>query len=298
MPQAFKFFNEIVPNVPMIAIIEIGSNPNEHHTSPPTYQPLMARGNAHVTGFEPGAQQFEALQKQNRSNETYLPYAIGDGTTQTFYECRLGVMSSLYEPNHELLKHFYLLDEAAQVVDSYPIETKRLDAIPEIKACDYMHLDVQGAELQCLQGGENLLKNTVVVQAESLVVQMYKKQPLFSEVEIFLRSKGFMFHRLNDLRTRTWRPLCVNGNVYEGWAQWMWADAIFLRDILTWRSMASDALLKMAMIMHDCYRALDLVQLILITHDEMYQTAHGHAYFDWLKRDVPQLVTAPRSVGG
>jgi FkbM family methyltransferase len=295
-PRIIPTFEEIFPNASMLNLIDIGSNPAHNETIPPVYASMFSRGRCHLTGFEPGKAAFEALQKMTDKRSRYFPYAIGDGTTQTFYECEFDVMSSLFEPNHELLQHFHLLDRAAKVKSTSLMETKRLDDIPEITACDYMHIDVQGAELQCFQGGEKLLKDTLVIHAEVNFLPMYKNQPLFSEVEIYLRQRGFMLHRVNDLQTRTWKPLCFNGDALAGWRQWVWGDAVFVRDITTWKNMSGDALLKMANILHELYHAFDLVQLILLVRDAQMKTRDNQTYLKMLAQHVPELVTAPKNV--
>jgi hypothetical protein len=189
-----------------------------------------------------------------------------------------------------------MLSEAAQIVGTSSIDTKRLDDIPEIGAIDYIHMDVQGAELQCLQSGEKLLQHVVVVQAETNLLPMYINQPMFSEVELYMRSQGFMLHRLENLQKRTWKPLCLNGDILQGFSQWFWGDAIFVRDIATWSSMSADALFKMACVMHEVYHAFDLVQLILLVRDQTHGTGDAGRYFQVISQDVPELVQMPKSV--
>lgn len=288
-------FADIVAGVPRIHVVDVGSNPHENAGNPPVYGPLLRAGRCRVTGFEPGADAFAALEKNKGPHETYYPYAIGDGTTQNFYECALPVMSSLYEPDPNILKHFYGLDAAGKVVNVSRIDTKRLDAVDGIVAPDFLHMDVQGAEHQVLMGADKLLNDILVVQAETLFLPMYKNQPMFSEVEMLLRGRGFMLHRFNNPQIRTWRPACLNGNILTGWAQWFWCDSIFVRSVTTWDGMSADALLKMAAIMHDLYFAFDMVLLILLHRDRAHKTRDGAAYMAWLGRDKPELLKMPGS---
>lgn len=294
MARVVKSFEAILPHAPKIEILDIGSNPNERHIAPPSYAGLLERKRCRITGFEPGTEAFAALQKIQSPEERYFPYAIGDGTTQKFYECALGVMSSLYEPNHELLKDFHVLGEAARVVAVHEMPTKRLDDISEITTCDYIHMDIQGAELQALKSGEKLLKNVVVVQAEVTFLQMYRNQPTFSEVELYMRSQGFMLHYVDSLQKRTWKPLCLNGDPMAGWSQWFWGDAVFVRDIAGWKNLSSEAMLKMACILHDVYRSFDLAQLVLAARDQNHGTQDANTYFQALMQDVPELTQLPR----
>jgi FkbM family methyltransferase len=296
MTRTIQAFDTLFPNTPIFEVLDIGSNPNQNSAIPPAYHDLLKRKRCNVTGFEPGPDAFAALQKINASDQRYFPYAIGDGTTQIFYDCALGVLSSLYEPNHQLLQYFYLLGEGAKVVNTFPIETKRLDDLTELKEyrCDYLHIDVQGAELQCFQGGSKLLDNVLAIHAETNFLPMYKNAPMFSEVELFLRGKGFMVHRLDQLQHRTWKPSCLNGDVLAGWMQTFWCDTVFVKSYAEWPKMKPVDLLKTAALMHDVYRAFDLSLAILLTCDQAHGTTYMQTYRAYLAKDVPELITLPK----
>jgi FkbM family methyltransferase len=287
-------FKSLFPKAQLVEIIDIGSNPIQNTESPPNYNVLLRNGQARVTGFEPGTEAFAALQKLKSAHERYFPYAIGDGTTQTFYECKNSFMSSLYEPNQEILKHLHQLDDAAQVIATHEMATHRLDDISEITIGHYIHMDVQGAELQCLQGAEKLLENVLVIQAETNFVSMYKNQPLFSEVEYFLRQRGFMLHKLHNPQSRTLKPLCLNGKIFEGWSQLFWCDSVFIRDIQSWPTMQPDQLLQLAHIMHEMFFSFDIVLAILMERDHMLGTRDTMVYIQMLSQYVPQLVKTPQ----
>lgn len=289
MVRQIHGFEAIFPHTSVLEILDIGSNPTLSHVAPPSYLGLLRRGRCRVTGFEPGAEAFARLQKEKSEHERYFPYAVGNGTDQTFYECAASVMSSLYPPNHELLSQFHLLSEAAQVVKTYTISTKRLDDIDALGSIDYIHMDIQGAELQALQGGEKMLQNVLVVQAETNLLPMYVGQPLFSEVELYMRKHGFMLHRLDNLQKRTWKPLCLNNDPLQGWQQWFWGDAVFVHDITQWKHMDAESMLKMACILHEMYHAFDLVQLVLAVRDEAHGTQDAGVYYQNLINAVPEL---------
>lgn len=56
---------------------------------------------------------------------------------------------------------------------------------------DFIHMDVQGAELKALKGAKEYLKNIKAIWLEVSNIELYKKQPLTNEVENFMKSKGF-----------------------------------------------------------------------------------------------------------
>ena len=61
-------------------VADIGANP----VHVPAYQFLLDQGGCEVIGFEPDPRAFKELQEQkNGSNETYLPFAVGDDAEHT-----------------------------------------------------------------------------------------------------------------------------------------------------------------------------------------------------------------------
>src|SRR3954451_13935580 len=55
-------------------------------------------------------------------------------------------------------------------------------------------MDVQGSELEVLRGGTVKLSQAVVVQTEISFVPLYKEQPVFGDIDLELRSQGFIPH--------------------------------------------------------------------------------------------------------
>ena len=61
-----------------------------------------------------------------------------------------------------------------------------------ISAVDLLWMDVQGAELLVLRGMGGLLSSVRIIHTEVEFKPMYEGQPLFSEVDTFLREAGFV----------------------------------------------------------------------------------------------------------
>jgi len=117
-----------------------------------------------------------------------LPYAIGDGASHTLNVTNLPMISSLFEPDIETLALFHYLGEFTQVVGRERLQTRRLDDIVDLGPIDFMKLVIQGAELMALQNATTVLATTSVIQCEVEFVELYKGQPLFADVDSFLRS--------------------------------------------------------------------------------------------------------------
>jgi FkbM family methyltransferase len=63
-----------------------------------------------------------------------------------------------------------------------------------ISNIDLVWMDLQGAELKAMQGMGELLKNIRILYTEVEFKPMYLGQPLFAEIDQFLRAHGFRLH--------------------------------------------------------------------------------------------------------
>jgi len=137
------------------------------------------------------------------------------------------------------------------VQERIKIPTIRLDDVDEIKNIDYLKIDIQGGELEVFKNGVNLLKNCLVIHTEVEFLPMYEGQPLFSEIELFLRERGFVFHRFTPLVSRIVQPLLHNNNKRGGLSQVTYADAIFIKDFTKFDLLSLVNLKKLALILND-----------------------------------------------
>ncbi|MBX9702046.1 MAG: FkbM family methyltransferase, partial [Acetobacteraceae bacterium] len=219
----------LLPGVPpfRVKIADIGANPID---GDPPYAALLRAGAAEVVGFEPNRAALAVLEARRGPHECYLPHAIGDGAPHVLHICQAPGMTSLLEPDPAVLGLFHGFPDWGRVLATEAIETRRLDDVPEAAGADMIKLDIQGAELMVLRHATARLAEAVVVQAEVEFLPLYRGQPLFSEVEIFLRGQGFRLHRFLPLVSRALRPVLVNNDPYAGLSQLVWTDAVFLRD--------------------------------------------------------------------
>jgi FkbM family methyltransferase len=61
----------------------------------------------------------------------------------------------------------------------------------KINEVDFVHMDVQGAELKVLKGAKGFLENIKAIWLEVADVELYKGEPLRTEIEGFMKSNGF-----------------------------------------------------------------------------------------------------------
>jgi FkbM family methyltransferase len=265
----------LLPPLPRIKIVDVGAMTLGDGTEP--YARLLQAAPCDVIGFEPVAAELEKLNRKKKEGQHFLPYIIGDGSARTFYECNFPMTSSLFEPNTALLEKFQNLEELVRVVKTSQVATKRLDDIPEVKGTDFLKVDVQGGEMLVFCGATDLLKDALVIHTEVEFVMLYKGQPLFSDIDAFLRTRGFQFHRMS-ITGRTFKPFVKNNDAAAATGQPLWGDALYVRDFMEFDHLAPLALLKLAVILHENYGSFDLAALALEAHDRQTGSRLQPAY--------------------
>ena len=119
------------------------------------------------------------------------------------------------------------------------VETVPLDEL-ELGPVDVMKLDLQGAELEALRGGEHTLANCVMVETEVHFPRRPADAPVFADIDEHLRRRGFELYDLDvhrlprpalpspseyDYRDEQGRPYV--GTTVEG--QVLFGDALYFR---------------------------------------------------------------------
>jgi len=279
----FSFLRELIDESYKIRIVDIGASDGDYS---PSYQPLIDVGLASLIGFEPNKEACEVLNKKNQNNSVYYPYFVGDGEAATFYETNWILTGSLYPPNTPLLEKFQNLSEVVTLKEEHPVQTHRLDDIAEINGADFLKMDIQGSELKVLENATNLLETTLVLQVEVEFVELYKGQPLFADVDSFLRSRGFQFHCFDGgLMGRTFKPLVVNDNINKRINQVLWADAFYVRDWMDLGVLSKEQLITYAILSLDILKSPDLTHLILSQFDRSHNTNVAQKFLNILTAD-------------
>lgn len=200
-------------------------------------------------GFEPDAAECARLNATARAGESFHPVAIaGNAGARTLYVTKNPECSSLLKPDREFFGQFAGGAQAFEVVATPRIDVVDLDSyLGKIGAesVDVLLLDVQGAELEILEGGRNILRSVLSVTTEVEFGPVYENQPLFGAVDEMLRANGFLLFDLSRSRYRragVSRHVSVRGQLLSG-------NAVYLRDV---HQMSGDAdagsLVKLALI--------------------------------------------------
>jgi FkbM family methyltransferase len=232
--------------------VDVGANPID---GTPPYMPMLAAGLCRVTGFEPQHEALIKLQRKKGPSECYLPYAVGDGDPHTLNICRYSGMTSLLEPDPATLGLFGVLKSLGEVIEPVLLQTRRLDDISEVQHVDFLKIDIQGSELAVFKGGKAKLTETVAIQTEISFVTLYQDQPVLGDVDLELRSQGFLPHCFAAIKR--W-PIAPYMNTRKPLSQLLEADIVYVRDFAHADSMSDEQLKQLALIAHHCYGSFDL----------------------------------------
>ena len=263
-----------------LKIIDIGANPIDAMLP---YKHFLASGSVKLVGFEPNLDAIARLEQIKGPNETYLPVAVGDGKSHKLNVCAADGMTSLLTPNPDVLNCFHFMPECSQVIKKINVNTVRLDDVPEASHADLLKIDIQGAELTAFKHGTECLRDISVIHTEVEFLPMYKNQPLFSDIDIFLRKHGFVIHRFVDIASRVIKPMIKDNNVYAEMNQLLWGDVIYIKDFTKPELLSEHQLLAMSRIMHELYNSFDLVLNLLTHYDSRKNTDLSAKYLQGLK---------------
>lgn len=109
--------------------------------------------------------------------------------------------SSLYRPDLRLVARYPELGVMRPVAEQRVSATtlddwSRADGAGRV---DFIKLDTQGSELDILRGAERVLDSVWGLEIEVEFSPLYQGQPLFTDVDTFLRARGFVLWRLTNL---------------------------------------------------------------------------------------------------
>ena len=164
-----------------------------------------------VYTFEPHKEFYEALVKRTRglSNYTVIPKAVSlvDGKTQ-FNVCKRGGASSIlpFRSEEELAKTWVDRDDVHYSGISYEVETTRLDTFIEEyhlenTIIDFLHIDAQGVDLDCLKSVGKYIGNVMAGVVETVKdneksIYVGQDENTFENVDQFLTTNGFKISRV------------------------------------------------------------------------------------------------------
>jgi FkbM family methyltransferase len=236
-------------------VVDIGANPA---VGDPPYKPMLEAGLCRVTGFEPHEEALAQLLQNKGPNDRYLPFVVGDGNSHKFNIYWGSSMSGLLEVDPAMLDLFPEFIPWTTSMRQVDVATHKLDDIAEIETVDYLKIDIQGSELSVFRSGKRKLAQTVAIQTEVAFLTLYKEQPTMGDVDVELRSQGFVPHCFADVKKWPISPHVVKDNPWETVDQLLEADIVYVRDFAHPQMMTDEQLKHLALIAHHCYKSFDL----------------------------------------
>jgi len=97
------------------------------------------------------------------------------------------------------------------------VEVQKVSLDDVMQGCqevDLLKLDLQGYELEALKGCGGLLERIKVITTEIEFVALYDGQPLFGDIDVFLRAQGFRLLNLYELYIQPDGQLTAGDAVY------------------------------------------------------------------------------------
>lgn len=153
-----------------------------------------------------------ALSKDNGVAEFFLSEGRPEGVEAEEWDFG-NKSSSLLPPSEEMKKHTAWLKFNKRI----EVPTVRLEDYVRsrnITEIDFAHIDVQGAELMVLEGAGAFLSRIKLIWMEVEAVELYKNQPLKSDVEAFMREHGFE-NVLDTVNAVAGDQLYANSNYFD-----------------------------------------------------------------------------------
>lgn len=191
-----------------------------------------------LIGFEPDTEECDRLNADAAgTSKEYYPAALHrDKGRRTFYVTAFPSSSGFTKPDAGFYSRFP--DERNMAVEeTTELDTTSLDAFAEehgIGSVDFLKIDVEGSDLDVLQGSAHLLDRSVLgVAVEVEWDRVRDGQAPFADVDSYLRSLGFTLFNLVPARLarKVLSPKMFStrfGNTPSG--QVVWGNALYLRD--------------------------------------------------------------------
>jgi len=244
----------------------------------PVYKPLLDLNLAHLSAFDGDERQIKNIRDAYGEKATIYNDFLFDGDEQTLYLASSSSgMTSLLKPSEKALGYFNGFKHFGHIQHIEKIQTKRLDDIEGVKSVDFVKMDIQGAELKVLQNSVKKLHDCLAIQLEVPYICLYENQPTFGEIDIWMRSKGFVPHCFMEIKRWSIAPTLLNNNLGVPGNQLLESDIVYIKDPLSLQTLSANQLKKYVMIMHYCFQSFDLAVLILLElerRNEIQLNAH------------------------
>jgi FkbM family methyltransferase len=172
------------------------------HTGHFSRQMASAFPSSKIEAFEPASETLRALERTiaNWPRIRAHKLALGAGSEiRAFHNNTMAQTSSLRRPTAAGEKYFAGLVSQSRQEEVRVISLSEFCREHEIDCLDIIKLDLQGNEMDALRGAGDLVAMAKIVFIEVQFLQIYEDAARFSELDMFLRSKGFDLYQFYAL---------------------------------------------------------------------------------------------------
>ena len=239
LPELQILFTEDAP----ITIFDIGACEGEDSIR---YATMFPKSNIYC--FEPLPGNYEKIKdniRKHKKNNIY-PYciALSNESGHSRFHVSSGrpenaapgdewdygnKSSSLLPPDKVSSYHNWLKFE-----NVISVETRKLGDFcrkSKISVIDFIHLDVQGAELMVLDGAEGFINTIKSIWMEVEAVSLFKNQPLKKDIEEFMKEESFI-KVVDTVGGLSGDQLYLNDRYFsKGWIRWRFHPRRYLKRV-------------------------------------------------------------------
>lgn len=174
-----------------------------------------------IISFEPLSASFNMLKQKAELDENWRCENIAIGDYDGMIDMNISGRSTSSSLLPMSVNHVKVAPDSAYV-SMESVQVSRLDSLlPELFGGDsriYLKLDVQGYEKGVLQGAQETLKQTYVIEIELSMVPLYEGSMLYRQMIGYLEDLGY--------RLVSWEDVLIDSNSKYA----LQADAIFVRN--------------------------------------------------------------------
>jgi FkbM family methyltransferase len=131
----------------------------------------------------------QALSYENGTAEFYVSSGKPENVADSDWDFGNKSSSLLPPARHLEVADFIMFNRKIEV---QTITLKAFCSANHIQNIDFLHMDVQGAELMVLQGAGDFLSSIKVIWLEVSKIELYKNQPVMGDVKKFMKENNFL----------------------------------------------------------------------------------------------------------
>ncbi|MDA9886378.1 FkbM family methyltransferase [Flavobacteriaceae bacterium] len=220
-------------------------------------------------GFEPDKRSSDLL-NENKNCKSYKIYPFALWSKKQKLNINFTQeprVSSYYYPNSEFLNR-YKNAERFKILKQLEVDSIDLDSL-EIAEIDFIKIDIQGGELEVINGAKESLKGCLGLELEVEFLDLYKGQPLFGDLKRKLLDYGLEF--IDFINLCRWER-----DRFNGFGHCVFGDAIFLKSPEFIFSENNQDLISRYLAILLLYKRFDLIDKCFSLMDQKQKTLFGN----------------------